>query len=149
MTVVLALLQTAVILEEFVVVVEVAEAVVPVGNRAVGEMFHTAAGGKAPGDGDNDAEPGPSGMWHASELTEAQETLPAVEKEMSHNQQFCSHTAANTRTYDCGPAFDSREFVRIALHEKTEIRIGLSNSAAHTKLKIPRTKIICKPLGIG
>lgn len=77
MTLMLALLQTAVILEEeFVVAVEVAEAVVPVGNRAVEEMFRTAAGGKAPGDGDNDAESGPSGMWHVSELTEAQETLP-------------------------------------------------------------------------
>jgi hypothetical protein len=79
MTVVLALLQTAVILEEFVVV-EVAEAVVPAGNRAVEEMFHTEAGGKAPGDRDNDAEPGPSGMWHVSELTEAQKTLPLRRK---------------------------------------------------------------------
>jgi hypothetical protein len=114
MTVVLAILHIAVILEEEeeeeVVVVKVAEAVVPVGDREVEEMFHTAAGGKVPGegardscrDGDNDAEPGPSGMWHVSELTEAQETLPAVEKEMSNNQHLCSHTAPNTRTYGSG-----------------------------------------------
>jgi hypothetical protein len=85
MTVVLALLHITVILEEeeeeVVVVVKFAEAVVPVGDREVEEMFHIAAGGKVPGDGDNDAEPGPSGVWHGSELTEAQETLPAAEKE--------------------------------------------------------------------
>jgi hypothetical protein len=114
MTVVLALLHITVILEEeeeVVVVVKFAEAVVPVGDREVEEMFHIAAGGKVLGDGDrdrgrdgdNDAEPGPSGVWHASELTEAQETLPAAEKEMSHNQHFCSHTAPNTRTYGSDP----------------------------------------------